>query len=120
MFLYKHHYVKSVLIWSFSCPYFPAFGLNTKRYFVSLCIQSECGKLRTRKSPNTDTFHTVHIINIKGAIRPCNQRYVKGCFIDFLSSHSSGADHRRNSKLQKFQCQCKFWVMHIQLFILTE
>ena len=23
----------------------------------SLCIQSECGKLRSRKTPNTDTFH---------------------------------------------------------------
>ena len=34
----------------FSGPYFPAFGLNTERYGVSLCIQSECGKIRTRKN----------------------------------------------------------------------
>ena len=34
----------------FSGPYFPAFGLNTERYFVSLHIQSECGKIRTRKN----------------------------------------------------------------------
>ena len=34
----------------FSCPYFPAFELNTERYFVSLRIQSECGKIRTRKN----------------------------------------------------------------------
>ena len=34
----------------FSDPYFPAFGLNTERYFVSLHIQSECGKIRTRKN----------------------------------------------------------------------
>ena len=33
----------------FSGPYFPAFGLNTERYSVSLRIQSECGKIRTRK-----------------------------------------------------------------------
>ena len=33
----------------FSGPYFPAFGLNTERYEVSLRIQSECGKIRTRK-----------------------------------------------------------------------
>ena len=26
---------------------------------VSLRIQSECGKIRTRKTPNTDTFHAV-------------------------------------------------------------
>ena len=34
----------------FSGPYFPAFGLNTERYFVSLRIQSECRKIRTRKN----------------------------------------------------------------------
>ena len=34
----------------FSGPYFPVFGLNTERYFVSLRIQSECGKIRTRKN----------------------------------------------------------------------
>ena len=27
---------------------------------VSIRIQSECGKIRTRKAPNTDTFHAVH------------------------------------------------------------
>ena len=34
----------------FSGPYFPVCGLNSERYFVSLRIQSECGKIRTRKS----------------------------------------------------------------------
>ena len=35
----------------FSGPYFPAFGLNTERYCitVSLRIYSEYGKIRTRK-----------------------------------------------------------------------
>ena len=28
-------------------------------YSVSLHIQSKCGKTRTRKTPNTDTFHAV-------------------------------------------------------------
>ena len=32
------HCVKSVRIRSFSGSYFPAFGLNTERYGVSLCI----------------------------------------------------------------------------------
>ena len=32
----------------FSGPYFPAFGLKTERYEVSLRIQSECGKILTR------------------------------------------------------------------------
>ena len=56
------HFVKSVGIRSFSGPYFPAFGLNTERYSVSLHIQSKCGKIRTKKTPNTNTFYTVFFI----------------------------------------------------------
>ena len=51
--------VKIVRIRSYSGPYFPAFGLNTERCGVSLRIQSECGKMGTRRSPNTDTFYAV-------------------------------------------------------------
>ena len=51
------HCVKSVRIRSYSGPHFPAFGLNTE--YVSLHIQSECGKMRTGITPNTDTFHAV-------------------------------------------------------------
>ena len=36
------HYVKSVHILSYSGPHFPAFGLNTDRYYVSIRIQSDC------------------------------------------------------------------------------
>ena len=53
------HWVKSVRIRSFSGPYFPAFGQNTERLIVSLCIQSKCGKIRTRKTQHTATFHAV-------------------------------------------------------------
>ena len=51
--------MKCVRIRNYSGPYFPAFGLNTERYGVSLHIQSECGKMRTRITPNTDAFHAV-------------------------------------------------------------
>ena len=51
------HCVKNVRIRSYSGPYFPVFGLNTERYGVSLRIQSKCGKMRTRITRNTDTFH---------------------------------------------------------------
>ena len=57
----KHHCVKSDRIRSYSGPNYPACGLNTESYGVSLRIQSECGKIRTRITPNTDTFHAVHI-----------------------------------------------------------
>ena len=56
--------VKFVLLWLYSGPYFPAFGLNTERYKVSLLIQSECGKIRTRITPNTDSFYAVKLIDI--------------------------------------------------------
>ena len=54
--------MKSARIWRFYGPYFPAFGLNTERYGVSLRIQFECGKIRTRKTPNTDTFIAVQVL----------------------------------------------------------
>ena len=60
--LERVHYVKSVRIRSFSSPYFPAFRLHTERYEVSVRSQSECGQIRTRKTPNTDTFQAVVII----------------------------------------------------------
>ena len=41
---------------SYSGPHFPAFGLNTERCGVSLHIQSECGKMQSRITPNTDAF----------------------------------------------------------------
>ena len=47
------HCVRSIRILSYSGPHFPAFELNTERYFVSLRM------LRTRITPNTDTFHAV-------------------------------------------------------------
>ena len=63
-FLQMGNCEKSVRIWSFSAPYFPSFELNTERYGVSLGIQSECGKTRTRKTPNTDTFYAVENVSI--------------------------------------------------------
>ena len=43
--------VKSVRIRNFSGPYFPEFGLKTKRYGVSLRIQSKYGKYGPEKLP---------------------------------------------------------------------
>ena len=52
--------VKSARIRSFSGPYFPISGLETER--VCLRIQSECRKIRTRKTPDTDIFHAVRVM----------------------------------------------------------
>ena len=58
------HCVQSIRIRSYSGPHFPAFELNTDSYSVSLCIQSEFGKMRTRITPNTETFHAVSVCYI--------------------------------------------------------
>ena len=52
--------VKSVRIWSFSVVYFPAFGLKKERYH----IQSECGKIRTRKLRIRTLFMQWHVTRI--------------------------------------------------------
>ena len=53
------HFLKIVRILSFFGPYFLTFGVHIERYRVSLRIQSEYGKIRTRKTPNTNNFHAV-------------------------------------------------------------
>ena len=58
-----YHCMKRVRIWSYSGPHFPPFGLNTERCGVSFRIQSECGKIRIRMTPNTDTFQRVYLMN---------------------------------------------------------
>ena len=62
--IFYTHCVKGVRIRSYSGPYFPVFGLNTERY-VSFRIQSEFGEIRTRISPNTDTFYAVTMLKQK-------------------------------------------------------
>ena len=59
MFWLSSHCVKSVRIQNFTGQYFPKFRLNMETYSVSLRIQSEIGKIRTKKTPNTNTFHAV-------------------------------------------------------------
>ena len=67
------------------CPhseYFPAFGPNTERYGVFLHIQSESGKIQTRKTPNTDTFHVVYGITMKIIKEKLNDERNKNLFIN--------------------------------------
>ena len=57
----ESHCVKSVRIQSYSGPHFPTFELNTERYRVSprIGISPKWGKMRTRITSNTDTFHAL-------------------------------------------------------------
>ena len=56
--------VKSACVRSYLAPYFPAFGLNTENYEIFLHIQLKCEKMRTKITPNTDTFRAVNVIEI--------------------------------------------------------
>ena len=46
-------------------PYLSVWSPNLGKYFVSLRIQSEFGKIRTRITPNTDTFYAVFVKQVK-------------------------------------------------------
>ena len=73
--------LKSVRIRSYSGPHFPAFGLNTEKYGVSLRIQSKCGKVRTKITPNTYTFYAVvGVFRTSVIIFWCCQRKFKSSF----------------------------------------
>ena len=97
---FNTHCVKSVRIWSYSGPYFPAFGLNTGRYGVALHIQSERRKMRTRITRNTDTFHAVTIIFMIVFWFPYNsQKYIDlYCFSCRLNIKDSNSILWNNAK----------------------
>ena len=44
------------LFWSASFQHFPTFGLNTERYYVSLRIQSKCGKIEKNADQNNSEY----------------------------------------------------------------
>ena len=82
-----YHFVESVRIWGYFGPHFPAFGLNTERYGVSLRTQSECGKMRTRKTPNMYTFHVVYMYTFSSCLlQHCNIYYL--CHNVCMLSHA--------------------------------
>ena len=58
--LSTNHCVNCAGIRKYSGPLFPSFGLNTERYAISLRIQSKCGKMWARITPNTDIFYAVN------------------------------------------------------------
>ena len=62
--IWDYYFVKSVRIRSHSGPQFPAFGLNTEKYSVSLHILSKCGKKRTGIILNADAFLAVYNVSL--------------------------------------------------------
>ena len=56
--------MKSDRVWSYFGSHFFAFALNSEIYFVNLRIQSECGKIRSRQSLNTDNICKVSYLKL--------------------------------------------------------
>ena len=59
------------------CPYSELFWPVFSRIWTEYHIQSECGKIRTRITPNTDTFHTV--ANAESSSLHIQNRYKNSC-----------------------------------------
>ena len=57
--------------------FWSVFSRNRIEYSVSLRIESECGKIRTRKTPNTDTIYTVVVIILLLATKRDDQNVFK-------------------------------------------
>ena len=88
---------------SYSGPYFPAFGLNTERYTISLRIQSECGKILTRITPNTDTFYALFLYDLELLPRVFFLEFSN----DFQCSYSVKPEDNSFLKVLSTSC-CKF------------
>ena len=56
-----YHFVKVSVLGVFWSVFWSAFGLNTKTCFIINLIQSECGKMQTRKALNTDPSYAVYL-----------------------------------------------------------
>ena len=57
--------MQKIYVFGVFLAFFSAFGLDTERYGVSLRIQPKCRKIRTRKTPNTDTSYAVRVVRLK-------------------------------------------------------
>ena len=102
--------VKSVHIRSYSGPHFSAFGLNRERYGASLCIQSKCGKMRARITPNMDTLYAVQDIK-----KQLNENFASICdwFVDNKLNIQFGKDETKSILLPSKLNIKKFSVLDI-------
>ena len=88
---FQIHYVKSVQIRSFSGPYFPVLELNTEIYSINHIIQSEYGKIRTRKTPYLNTFHAV--------IRTLTYKLNMVWLVKNITKHASDENKSKDGKV---------------------
>ena len=80
----QDHCVKSVRNSEFFWSVFSRIRTDTEIYGVNLCIQSKFGKIRTRKTANTDTFHAVDITTVTTINVPINEYFGAILFKGYL------------------------------------
>ena len=104
--LHTYHCIKIVRIRSYSGPYFPAFELNAEIYGASFRLQSKCRKIRTRITPNTDTFYAVY--SISGDIFPIKEQRPENkkttSFNHFLRRQNVRINYQLSYKL-------RYWIL---------
>ena len=91
--------------WVFSGPYLTAFRLNTERYSVSVRIQFQCGKIRTRK--NSAFGHFSRSVGIKWTLV---------CFNLQINGTGNGLFSIKETFTESFQLQLS--VLHQSMCIL--
>ena len=91
---------KRIRIRSVSGLHFPASGLDAEICSVNLRIQSECGKIRTRRTRNTDTFYVVKKYHQNDLL---NILY----FVPKTSTYNS--EHFLNNSRMVFDIAMKTW-----------
>ena len=58
------NHCKKVSVFGVFWSVFPRIWTEYRENFVSFRIQSQCGKIRARITPNKDTFHAVQVMQI--------------------------------------------------------
>ena len=64
---------------------------------ISLRIQSECGKIRTRRTPNTDTFHALQLSIWRRELCVTDNKSVLEATIHFIISLDDSTHHSSNN-----------------------
>ena len=102
----------SVLFWFAFFSHFPAFGLNTERYY-SVRMRENAGKMRTRITPNTDTFYAVYSKNWLAEKRNCSNegQVIKAKQFKQIDNEHRGETKQKVQLVNKDVTPAGFWCL---------
>ena len=112
------HYVKSVRIQCYSGPHFSRIFPHSdwiRKDGVSLRIQSECGKMRTRITPNTDTLHAVRMV-MWGHMTDWKQ-YISLIKIPMVTCQGCHPSINSNDSSMLWSCKVTWHIKNISPFV---